>query len=265
MSLKVGIIGGTGLEDPQILEHAQEKTVTTAYGTPSSPLIIGKIRGMDVVLLSRHGKKHEFMPTSVPFQANIAALKEAGCIHIIATTACGSLQEHMKPGDLVFLDQFIDRTTKRKQTLYEEGKVCHIPMAEPFCPNMRKLLYAQATALGISCHEKGTVVTIEGPRFSTRAESKLFRSWHADVINMSTVPEVVLARESGMHYASIAIVTDYDCWKVHEKAVDIASVFAEFKKNVEKVKTLLLQSIAQVTAYDSCSCTKDIASAVIGK
>ncbi|MEK6903676.1 MAG: S-methyl-5'-thioadenosine phosphorylase [Nanoarchaeota archaeon] len=263
MSVNIGIIGGTGLEDPRILEDTQEKIVRTKYGNPSSPLIIGTIKGVDVILLSRHGKKHEFMPTNVPFQANIAALKELGCTHILATTACGSLQEKMKPGDLVFLDQFIDRTTKRKQTLYEEGRVCHIPMAEPFCPILRKLLFEQAKALKIACHEKGTVVTIEGPRFSTRAESNVFRSWNADVINMSTVPEVMLAREAGIHYASIAIVTDYDCWKAHEKAVDIGSVLAEFKKNVEKVKMLIMETIPQITTNNSCSCAEDIKTAVM--
>ena len=136
-------------------------------------------------------------------------------------------------------------------------------MAEPFCPNIRRLLFEQAQALQISSYAQGTVVTIEGPRFSTRAESNLFSSWHADVINMSTVPEVVLAREAGMHYAAVAIVTDYDCWKVHEKAVDISSVFAEFKKNVEKVKQLLIQSIGNIEEDHSCSCQTDITSAVI--
>ena len=197
--VKVGIIGGSGLEDPKFLKDQREVEYETPYGKPSSPLMVGKISGVEVVILSRHGKGHTIMPTNVPYQANIYALKEAGCTHILATTACGSLREEIKPGELVFIDQFIDRTTKRRSTFYEKDLVCHIPMAEPFCPNLRRLLYEQARKLGFRCHERGTVVTIEGPRFSSRAESLMFRQWGGDVINMTTVPEVVLAREAGLH------------------------------------------------------------------
>src|SRR5574341_2135850 len=215
--MKIGIIGGTGLDNPEILKNSSETEIKTRYGTPSSSLVMGKIQGVDVVLLFRHGKGHTIMPSNVPNQANILALKEAGCTHIIATTACGSLKEEITPGDLVLVDQFIDRTTKRKSTFYEQNEVCHIPMAEPFCHNIRKNILEQAKKLSVRCHEKGTVITIEGPRFSTRAESHLFRQWGADVVNMTTIPEVVLAREAGIHYAAIAIATDYDCWKTNEK------------------------------------------------
>jgi len=221
-------------------------------------LMLGKIRGTDVVILSRHGRKHELMPSNIPFQANIRALKDAGCTHILVTTACGSLREEIRPGDLVFIDQFIDRTTKRRSTFYEKDVVCHIPMAEPFCRNMRKLLYEQAKELGFPCHEKGTVVTIEGPRYSSKAESFMFRQWGGDVINMSTVPEVVLAREAGLHYAAITMPTDYDCWKAGEKPVDTAMVVKTFRENVDKVQRLILESIPKIRDYDDCPCTKDI-------
>src|SRR3989339_1163626 len=165
--VKIGIIGGSGLDDPQIMQDAQEIEIDTPYGQPSSALTTGKIRGVDVVILARHGKKHSIMPSNVNFRANIIALKEQGCTHIIATTACGSLREEIKPGHLVFCDQFIDRTRKRASTFYDKDKVCHIPMAEPFCPELRKLLAEAAKRLKLRYHEKGTVITIEGSRFST--------------------------------------------------------------------------------------------------
>jgi 5'-methylthioadenosine phosphorylase len=259
--VKIGIIGGSGLENPKILQDATEKDVDTPYGKPSSVLITGKIEGVEIVIISRHGKKHEIMPTNVPNQANIHALKEEGCTHILATTACGSLREEIKPGDFVFIDQFIDRTTKRKNTFYEKDHVCHIPMAEPFCNGMRELFFKKANELELDCHESGTMITIEGPRFSTRAESHMFRQWNADVINMSSAPEVTLAREAGLHYAAIAMATDYDCWKVGE-TVDIEKVIKTFKENVEKVTKLIIAAIPEISEYDD-NCPKDICSALI--
>jgi len=235
--VKIGIIGGSGLEDPKILKNAKKIEVSTPYGNPSSPLITGKIENIDVVILSRHGKKHSIMPTNVPNQANIHALKEQGCTHIIVTTACGSLREEIKPLDFVFIDQFIDRTTKRKSTFYEKDHVAHIPMAEPFCFDLRNLLGETADELGLSNHKKGTIVTIEGPRFSTKAESNLFRQWNADVINMSTVPEVILAREAGICYASIAMSTDFDVWHQTEEDVNIEMVLKDKKINVKGLVT----------------------------
>uniref|UniRef100_A0A3Q3IFB7 S-methyl-5'-thioadenosine phosphorylase n=1 Tax=Monopterus albus TaxID=43700 RepID=A0A3Q3IFB7_MONAL len=221
--IKIGIIGGSGLDDPDILEGRTEHYVDTPYGKPSDALILGKIKNVECVLLARHGRQHTIMPSNVNFQANIWALREAGCTHVLATTACGSLREEIQPGDIVIIDQFIDRTTKRVQTLYDGHRtslqgVCHIPMAEPFCNRTREVLVEVAQSLGIKCHVRGTMLTIEGPRFSSRAESLMFRQWGADVINMSTVPEVVLAKEAGLCYASIAMATDYDCWKEHEEA-----------------------------------------------
>jgi len=173
---------------------------------------------MYVLHVIRHGKKHSLMPTAVNYRANIYALKQEGCSHVIATTACGSLQEKFHPGDFAILDQFIDRTTKRPSTFYDGAAtspsgVCHIPMASPFCEHTRQLLLTVARDIGVSVHDHATMVTIEGPRFSSRAESLTFRSWGGDLVNMTTTPEVILAKEAGLSYASIAMVTDYDCWR----------------------------------------------------
>jgi 5'-methylthioadenosine phosphorylase len=262
LMIKIGIIGGSGLEDPKITKLFKEIKINTIFGQPSSELMTGMIKNTNVIFLSRHGKRHTIMPTNIPYQANIQALKNTGCTHVIATTACGSLREEIKPGDFILPDQFIDRTTKRHSTFYEKDVVCHIPMAEPFCPNLRKLLYEQAKIIGLRCHEKGTVVTIEGPRFSTRAESFMFRQWGGDVINMSTVPEVVLAREAGLHYAAIAMSTDYDCWKLGEGAVDVSMVVETFKKNTDKVKKLILETIPKIKDYSDCRCAIDFKSAM---
>jgi len=195
------------------------------------------------------------MPSKVNYQANIWALKEEGCTHVVVTTACGSLREEIQPGDIVIIDQFIDRTTKRPQTFYDGSHsstrgVCHIPVAEPFCPKTREVLIETAKKLGLRCHSKGTVVTIEGPRFSSRAESFMFRTWGADVINMTTVPEVVLAKEAGICYASIAMATDYDCWKEHEEAVSVDRVLKTLKENANKAKSLLLTAIPQIGSME---------------
>lgn len=261
-NIKIGIIGGSGLEDPQILENTQEIEVVTSFGKPSNLLTCGKIKGVDIVLLSRHGKKHTIMPTNVNFRANIWALKERGCTHILATTACGSLREDIKPGDFVFIDQFIDRTTKRNQTFYEGQPVCHIPMAEPFCPCLRDVLAQSAQDLNLKHHKKGVIITIEGPRFSTKAESKMFRQWGADVINMSTVPEVVLAREAGICYASIAMSTDYDCWRESEEPVTIEMVLETMKNNAENVKKILWAVIPKIN-FGECKCREAIKTAIL--
>ncbi|MBW2975481.1 S-methyl-5'-thioadenosine phosphorylase [Candidatus Woesearchaeota archaeon] len=260
--VKIGIIGGSGLENPDILKDPEEIDVDTPYGKPSSALIVGKIEGVDVVMLSRHGRKHSIMPTNVPNQANIHALKEQGCTHIIVSSAAGSLRDDIRPGDFVIVDQFIDRTTKRKSTFYEKDHVCHIPMAEPFCGSLRKLLFGSAKELGLRAHEKGTVITIEGPRFSTRAESHLWRQWKADVVNMSTVPECVLAREAGLCYAAVVMSTDYDCWREGE-AVDIQMVLKTFKQNAENVVKLFLKTIPKIKDNPECSCRTDIKGALI--
>ena len=245
MTVKIGIIGGSGLDDPKILKDYTEKEVETKYGKPASKLICGKISGIDCVFLARHGKSHNIMPTKVPFRANIQALKNEGCTHILATTACGSLREEIKPKDFVFIDQFIDFTKHRILTFHEE-EVVHTPMAEPFCSELRKLLIETAKELNLKYHNKGTMVTVEGPRFSARAESFMFQKLGADVINMSTVPEVSLAREAGICYASIAMATDYDCWKENEESVTFDMVLGRMKENSENVKKLILKTIPEI-------------------
>lgn len=244
--VKVGIIGGSGLDDPGIVYGPGEKIVTTPYGSPSSPLTCGTINGVDVVILGRHGKDHTLTPSQVNNRANISALKEQGVSAIISTTACGSLREDIKRGDLVILDQFIDFTRLRKNTFHDsfENGVVHTSMADPFDKNLRKMLYEAAINQGIRVHESGTVVTIEGPRFSTRAESRMFRLWGGDVINMSIAPEAALASEAGIPYASIAMSTDYDCWKEDEKPVSWNEILEVFNANARRVKELLIAVIS---------------------
>ena len=247
--VKIGIIGGSGLDDPNLLEDSQEIDMQTPYGKPSSWIKEGKIEGVDITLVARHGRKHIIPPTQVNFRANIYALKEIGCTHILATTACGSLREEIKRGDLVILDQFIDFTRHRKVTFHEEfdpQKAAHTPMAEPFSKELREILINVCRELKLEHHEKGTVVTIEGPRFSTKAESKMFRIWGADVINMSVAPEAILANEVGMPYAAIAMSTDYDCWKEDEEPVSWDEILKIFTQNVEKVTNLLTHAIKKV-------------------
>lgn len=260
--VKIGIIGGSGLDNPKLLRDFKTKEVATPYGKPSSALTIGKLNNIDVVMVSRHGKKHTLMPTNVPNQANIHALKEEGCTHIIATSACGSLKEEIKPGDFIFVDQFIDRTTKRRSTFHEKDHVCHIPMAEPFCGYLREILKQTSDSLNFQGHEKGTIITIEGPRFSTRAESKLWQQWNADVVNMSTVPECVLAREAGICYAVICMSTDYDCFR-EGREVNIGEVFKVFKDNAEKVKKLITEVLPKIRENPDCRCRQDIKTAMI--
>jgi 5'-methylthioadenosine phosphorylase len=248
--IKIGIIGGSGLDNPEILKNATEVNVETPYGSPTSSLMCGLIEGVDVVILARHGRNHSIYPSGVNFRANIWALKEQGCTHILASTAVGSLREEIEPGHLVFPDQFIDHTRKRETTFFDSGEVVHTPMAEPFCPNLIELLSTSSEELGIPYHKNRTVITIEGPRFSTKAESHLFRSWNADVINMSTVPEVNLAREKKMHYASIAMSTDYDCWHEEEEPVTWEMIVGTMKKNAENVIRLFLNVIPKIKEYD---------------
>lgn len=255
--IKVGIIGGSGLDDPKLLKDCKEIFVETKYGKPSSTLTCGKLAGVDVVILARHGKGHTIYPTGVNFRANIAALKQQGCTHILATTACGSLKEEIKPGHLVFPDQFIDWTKHRTLTFHDE-KVMHTPMAEPFCKELRELLAKTAKELKLQHHSKGTVITIEGPRFSTKAESYMFRGWNADIINMSTVPEVILAREAGMCYQAIAMSTDYDCWREGEEAVTWDMIVKRMKENADNVKKLLLAAILEIKS-EKCSCMENAA------
>lgn len=243
--MKIGIIGGSGLDDPKILKNVQEKKVKTKYGIPSSSLTTGTINKIHVVVLARHGKKHDIPPSEINYLANVFALKEENCDFILATTAVGSLREEVMPDNLVFPDQFIDFTKRRKLTFFND-KVAHTPMAEPFSKKLRDLLCKTCDELKFSYNKDVTVITIEGPRFSTKAESKMFRTWGADIINMSTCPEVILANELGIPYQSIGMSTDYDCWKEDEEPVNFEIILNRMQKNADKVRKLLFKVIPKI-------------------
>ncbi|MFA5357643.1 MAG: S-methyl-5'-thioadenosine phosphorylase [archaeon] len=241
----IGIIGGSGLEDPKLLHNAKEVKIKTPFGK-HSPIKKGKINKVEVAILSRHGYKHEYSPTTVPYKANIWALKKLGCRAIIATSACGSLKEEIKPGTFSLPSQFLDRTHNREQSYSEHGKVLHISMAEPFETEIKKILLKKCKTLGYNCSSETTVVTIEGPRFSTKAESNFYRLLQCDLINMTTVPEVCLAKEIEIPYQVINLVTDYDCWRDGTKAVSFEEVLKVMKKNAEKVKKLIVEALPEI-------------------
>lgn len=246
---KIAIIGGSGLENPEILQHAERITLKTPYGDPSSDFISGTIGHTDVVLLSRHGRDHTIPPSQVNNRANLFAIKQLECTHILATTACGSLRENIGRGDLVILDQFIDFTRFRETTFFksfETNQMKHTPMADPFNHYLREKLLSAGRELELKIHPQGCVITIEGPRFSTRAESRMFRSWGGDVINMSTAPECILANELGIPYAAVAMATDYDCWKEDETSVSWEEILTVFGKNVHNVINILLKVIPAI-------------------
>jgi len=246
--IKIGIIGGSGLDNPQILINTTEVITDTPYGKPTSSLRCGTINGCDVILVSRHGLKHQYSPSEVNYRANIFALKEQGVSHIIATTACGSLREEIGRGHFIIIDQFIDFTRIRKNTFYDSfsESAVHTAMPEPFDARLRELLYTTSLELGFKAHPKGTVVTIEGPRFSTKAESKMFRLLGADIINMSVATEAMLANELKIPYAAIAMSTDYDCWKEDEKPVTWDEILEVFQKNVGNVTNILVNALPKI-------------------
>jgi len=245
----IGIIGGSGLDNPEIFHNSRDENISTVYGEPSSALKHREIDGVKVVLLARHGREHTIPPSQVNYRANISALKKAGCSHIIATTAVGSLKEEIHRGDLVIIDQFIDFTKQRKMSFHESFEPhnpVHTSMADPYDSRLRKILIDECKALNYPYHEKGTVVTIEGPRFSSRAESFMFRAWGADIINMSIATETVLANEAGIPYAAVAMSTDYDCWKTGEESVTWEAIAKVFADNAGKVTTLLKNIIPKI-------------------
>ena len=261
MRAEIGIIGGTGVYDPQFLENSEEIKVHTPYGAPSDCVTIGELKGRKVAFIPRHSRRHTIRPTDVNSRANIYALKELGVQWILAPTTVGSLREEYKPGDAVFVDQFIDRTTRREQSFYTGPRVCHISVAEPMCPELRKVLVKAAEELSIRHHKTGTYVCIEGPRFSTKAESKMFRGWGADVVGMTLVPECVLAREAEICYASISSVTDYDVWKDHPVCVD--DIMKTMRANVEKVKSIIAEAVPNIPRERRCECKSALQSALI--
>lgn len=235
------------------MENRKELSFKTPYGQFDG--IQGTISNVECVLLARHGRSHNVMPSTVNYRSNIHGLKMLECTHVLATTATGSLKAEIQPGDIVILNDFIDRTKKRILTFYdgEEGSppgVCHMPMSPAFCDKLREVIITTAKEIGIHVHPSGTVVTIEGPRFSTKAESHVYRSWNCDLVGMTQVPEVTLAKEAGLLYASIAMATDYDAWRDHETSVSVEEVMATFKKNVEKVTKLVIEAVPRIAKID---------------
>jgi 5'-methylthioadenosine phosphorylase len=246
---KIAIIGGSGLENPEIMKNPEYISVKTPYGDPSSDFICGTIGQVEVVLLSRHGRDHTIPPSQVNNRANLYAVKQLGCSHILATTACGSLRENIGRGDLVIPNQFIDFTRHRETTFFKEflpNEMKHTPMADPFNKQLRDKLISAGRELELPIHQNGCIITIEGPRFSTRAESRMFQSWGGDMINMSTAPECILANELGIPYAAVAMATDYDSWKEDEAPVSWEEILAVFGKNVHNVISILLKVIPTV-------------------
>jgi len=246
---KIAIIGGTGIYNPNSFELIEEVFPDTPYGKPSDPIMIGKIAGVEVAFLFRHGKVHPHPPSAVPYRANIWALKQIGCEYVISACAVGSLQEKLAPGDLVIADQFIDFTKCREYTYFMD-KITHISMPDPFCPYLNDIFADTAKELGIKYHKGGTYICIEGPRFSTRAESHMFRQF-GDIIGMTVVPECQLARELGMCYCSLATVTDYDCWFNEDVTIDI--VIRTMNECLVKVLKLLELGLPKIKKTD-CHC-----------
>jgi 5'-methylthioadenosine phosphorylase len=252
--VNIAIIGGTGVYDPNLLSNTEKIRIQTPFGTPSDTIMVGDYAGVRVAFLPRHGSNHAYPPHKVPYRANIWALHELGVKRIIAPCAVGSLKEEKKPGQIVIADQFFDFTKGRDYTFYDGGKAVHVSVAEPFCDELRKIAIQSAEKLKLDFHKTGTTVTIQGPRYSTKAESNFFRNAvNADIIGMTLVPECVLARELEICYVSIAAVTDYDVWS--NKHVDATAVSHAMKKNIDTIRNLIIDMLPKIsTERNQCEC-----------
>lgn len=235
----IGVIGGSGLYEPGALDEVQEIAVKSAFGDPSGPIVTGMLEGVRFTFIARHGKGHVLAPSQVNYRANIDVLKRCGVTDILAISAVGSLQEKLPPGQFVTVDQFIDRTTLRERSFFGDGVVAHVPLADPTCPRFTDLAAKAARKAGAKVTAKACYVAIEGPQFSTRAESELFRSWKADVIGMTAMPEARLAREAELPYALLGMVTDYDCWRAPDADVDVADILKVMRENAEIARATL--------------------------
>ena len=252
--VEIGIFGGTGIYDSGILESTKEVTIDTPFGKPSDSITVGIFKGRKIAFLPRHGKKHAIPPHMINYKANIWAFKELGITRIIAPSAVGSLKEEIEPGHFALPAQFLDFTKSRNGSFSENGRVIHISVADPFCPELHSSILKVTKEQNINIHKNCTYVCIEGPRFSTKAESKFYRTTGADIIGMTLVPECQLAREAQMCYASISTVTDYDVWA--EKPVTAKEVLETLSKNVERTKRVLTELISQIPKTRNCSCAK---------
>ncbi|WP_245978718.1 S-methyl-5'-thioadenosine phosphorylase [Aurantiacibacter xanthus] len=235
----IGVIGGSGLYEHGVLEEAQEIRVASAFGEPSGPITTGYVGGVRFSFIARHGTGHRLAPSEINYRANIDALKRCGVTDVLAISAIGSLAEEMAPGDFVVVDQLIDRTLGRERSFFGEGVVAHVPLADPVCPRLSQLAGAAADKAGARVHTGGTYVAIEGPQFSTRAESHMYRQWGGQVIGMTAMPEARLAREAELPYALVGMVTDYDCWRESNADVDIAEILKVMHANADKARALI--------------------------
>ncbi|MFH1560560.1 MAG: S-methyl-5'-thioadenosine phosphorylase [Chloroflexota bacterium] len=260
---RIGVIGGTGLYQMEGLKDVEEVYPDTPFGKPSDAIVTGTLNGVGVAFLPRHGRGHRLSPSEIPARANIYALKALGVQRIISISAVGSLKEEIQPLDMVIPDQIIDRTRGRVSTFFGNGVVAHVGFAEPFCPQMADILYQGAARMGARVHPRGTYVVIEGPQFSTKAESHLYRSWGADVIGMTALPEAKLAREAEICHSILACSTDYDCWHESEVPVTVEMVVANLNKNTALCKAILGDVIPRVSEERSCPCSSALENTII--
>src|SRR5882672_8691782 len=259
--VKLAVIGGSGLYSIEGLTHIRETKIRTPFGLPSDAIVAGTLEGTRVAFLPRHGRGHRINPSEVNHRANIYALKTLGVEQIISVSACGSLREDLRPRDMVFPDQIFDRTKSRASTFFEKGIVAHVGVANPYCLELAQQLFAAATNLGFRTHKGGTYVCIEGPQFSTKAESKVYRSMGFSVIGMTNVPEFKLAREAEICYASVALVTDYDVW--HEEPVTVEMVIGNLNANTANVKQLLKAAVTKASRERKCECASALQYAIL--
>ena len=263
----IGVIGGSGLYEIEGLTTVEEVRVDTPFGAPSDAYITGQLGDVKMVFLPRHGRGHRFTPSEINYRANIHGMKQLGVEWILSVSAVGSMREEIRPGDIVVVDQFIDRTKNREATFFGEGVVGHVGFGDPVCHALHEVLWGVASVecekAGSRAHKGGTYVVMEGPAFSTRAESRLYRSWGVDVIGMTNLPEAKLAREAEICYASIALSTDYDCWHETEEDVSVAAVMEVVKKNVALARAIVKNAALRIGATRSCACTHAAAHAVM--
>jgi 5'-methylthioadenosine phosphorylase len=260
---KVGIIGGSGLYKIEGLNNVREESLMTPFGQPSCNYVLGELQGTEVVFLPRHGKGHRISPSEINYRANIFGMKKLGVDAIISISACGSLKENIKPLDFVLPDQFVDRTHKRISTFFTEGIVAHVAFADPVSPEIRQILLESTQELKLNVHDRGTYLTMEGPQFSTKAESNLYRSWGMDVIGMTNATEAKLAREAEISYATLAAVTDYDCWYEAHESVTVEMIIANLLKNVENAKKILKKAIPKIGKLTQFSAADALKYAII--
>jgi len=259
---KIGVIGGSGLYNMEELKRVKEVEIDTPFGKPSDNITIGRLGEIGIAFLPRHGRGHRLSPSEVPYRANIYAMKSLGVEWLISVNAVGGLKFKMKPGNLVIPDQIIDCTRNRATSFFGEGVVAHIPFADPFCPVLSQILFKSATRLGAEAHPKGTCVAIEGPAFSTRAESRLYRSWDADIVGMTLSPEARLAREAEICYAGIASVTDYDSWQDQAEPLSVDVILETLRKNIDVIQKIIKLSLAWLPPERDCVCTRAMKTAI---